>query len=185
MTMAGETVNEILAQALNIVNMSQDTIHQVRDILQTISIDKKVALAYQLKNSNTSKIKSSLETFLSENQLRPPSLRSGSVRRLGQGEYRILAVGEELPFDLTLEEVRPGGLSVVRKIISGNETMALKTLQADIDEKEFKKEFAILKPLEHIHVCCAVASLKDQFSRFHIVLKPWCEVYFPRTGLTL
>jgi len=40
-----------------------------------------------------------------------------------------------------------------RTIVSGNETMAAKMLQMNIDEIEFKKELAILKPLEHVHVC--------------------------------
>jgi hypothetical protein len=128
---------------------------------------------YSLKSKKRQKLKSKVvfETFLSENQIRPPSLRSGSVCRLAEGEHRILAMGEDLPFDITLGPIRHGGLSVIRKIISGSEIMALKTLQANVDESEFRKELAIHKALRNVHVCSAVASLKDLSSRFHIVFE--------------
>ena len=48
-------------------------------------------------------MKSRFELFLSENQLRPSTLRSGLIRQFVKGEHRILGVGEDLAFDLLFE----------------------------------------------------------------------------------
>ena len=185
--MAVKTVNEVIAEGLDLELLSEDDMTRVRELVKTVSIEKKLTLAYQLKDANLSgtKIKPIFEKFLFENTPHPPSLRSGSIRRLAHGEHRILGVGEEFPFELTLEQARYGGVSVVRKILRNNEYLALKTLQTNVKEDEFMKELKILKDVDYMHVCSAVASLKDQTERFHILLKPWCDVQLPRSKIRL
>ena len=185
--MAVKTVNEVIAEGLDLELLSEDDMTRVRELVKTVSIEKKLTLAYQLKDASLSgtKIKTIFEQFLFENTPHPPSLRSGSIRRLAHGEHRILGVGEEFPFELILEDARYGGVSVVRKILCNNEYQALKTLQTNVEEDEFMKELKILKDVDHMHACSAVASLKDQTERFHILLKPWCDVQLPRSKIRL
>ena len=163
--MAGETVNEIIAQALNVVNVSQDIIHQIRGLIQTLSIDKKVALAHQL-NIKNSKIMSALESFC-------PKIKSAVDRYVdwvgASIEYRQWVRIYHSISLLSKSDIE--GCQWFAKIVSGNETFALKTLQTNVDENEFKRDLAIVKPLDRIHVCSAVSRLKDLdlISSFH----PW------------
>ena len=74
-----ETVNSIIFQALNTDTVPQSIKDEVREQLKYVSLEKKISLAVQLKNTSY-KIKTVLETFLPENKPHTPSLRSGSVR---------------------------------------------------------------------------------------------------------
>ena len=83
-----------------------------------------------------------------------------------------------------LDPPREGGVSMVRKILYGNDSMALKTLQMNIRENDFRRELAFLKNLDHVHVSSALGSIKDRTERFHIILRPWCEVLSLSDGVS-
>ena len=145
---------------------------------------KRKSLSHYNLKIRAIKSKSVLETFLSENKPHTPSLRSGSVRRFISGEHRVLQFGEEFPFEFMLDPPREGGVSMIRKIFYGNDFMALKTLQMNVHENDFRRELAFLKNLNHIHVSSALASIKDLTERFHIILRPWCEVLSLSDGVS-
>ena len=176
-----ETASQVLSQALHHSTLAEDLKTVIREHIQLLTMERRIAFAIALKrvSPNRSKINSALEKFLTESGPHTPSLRSGSVRRLAQGEHRMLSMGEDMPFDVSLDPAREGGSSTVRKVLSGNEILALKTFHTNINEESFKREFSILKQLNYVHVGSAFASLQDQAAKFHILLKPWCEV---RTG---
>jgi hypothetical protein len=72
-------------------------------------MERRIPFAITLKrvSPNRSKINSALEKFLTESGLHTSSLRSESVRRLAQGEHRVLSMGEDMPFDIFFEKEDP------------------------------------------------------------------------------
>lgn len=173
-----ETEGQVISQALTNATLAEENMTMVRERIKSSTMEKRIAIAMMLKPvfPNSTKINHVLEKFLAESEPHTSGLRSGSVRRLTVKEHRVLSAGEDMPFEVFLEKARHGGSSTVRKVLHGNETLALKTFHTNVDEESFKKEFSILQQLNHTHVCSAVASLKDQAQKFHILLKPWCEV---------
>jgi hypothetical protein len=89
--MAIKTVNEVITEGLDLGPLSEDNMTRVRELVKTVSIEKKLTLAYQLKEANLSgsKIRPIFELFLFENTPLPPSLRSESIHRLAHEEHRI------------------------------------------------------------------------------------------------
>jgi hypothetical protein len=81
------------------------------------------------------------------------------------------------PFDVFLEPARQGGPSAARKVVRENEILALKTFNTDVNEESLRKELSVLTDLNHVHVHSVTASLKGSTEKFHILPKPWCEVW--------
>jgi serine/threonine protein kinase len=176
-----ETTSEIISRALFLATIAEGMKTIIRERIQSLTIERKIAFAIKLKelNENRSKINGALEHFLAETGSHTPFLRSGSIRKLTHGEHRVLSVGEDIPFEVSLDPARQGGPSTVRKALCGNIIMALKIFHTNVNEESFKREVSILKELDHSHVCSALASLQDQGTKFLILLKPSCDVRAP------
>jgi hypothetical protein len=173
------TEGQVISEALRKATLAEEKMDTIHERIKLLTMEKRIDIAMTLKPvlPSGTKINHVLEKFLVQSEPHASGLRSGSIRRLTGKEHRVLSPGEDMPFEVFLEEAREGGSSTLRKVLHGNDILALKTFHTNVDEESFKKEFSILQQLNHAHVCSAVASLKDQAQKFHILLKPWCEVW--------
>ena len=135
-----KTESQVISQALRHSTLSEQMKTTIREHIQSLAMERRIAFAITLKqvNDNSSKINNLLEKFLAESEPHTPSLRSGSVRRLAHGEHRVLSMGEDMPFEISLDPARDGGSSAVRKALNGNEILALKTFHTNVNEESFR-----------------------------------------------
>lgn len=174
------TDRAIIDQAVGNSILPKRTIEQFQSILHHASIDKRLKVSREIRQqSNVRKVDNVIENFIRQNTDSAKSkLRSGAHLHIVRGEHIQLTMGKELPLDFMLDaKARQGGSTIVRQVMVGKEMMALKSLKEEV-KKMFLREVSIMKLLHYGHLITLFATFHDAQGGFHLVLSPWCNVYF-------
>jgi hypothetical protein len=169
------TEREILLTALNRSSLPETLLEQFHSIVKILPIDKRLHIAEQLRSQTVDKkVDNVIQNFVKQYLPKTTSkLRSGVQMYITKGEYRILAVGEEIPVDVVVDGIiRKGGSASVRRVVHGGSFLALKSLKREIGRETFLREINVRKDLYHHHIVSLFASIQDADGLFLLLIEP-------------